>query len=114
MADTSGSRWLTFYEVVSRIPCGRVATYGQVARIAGFPQHARQVGYALAALPESRADIPWQRVINSRGEVSPRARSGMHHFQQDLLESEGVTFVGGRVDLRRFLWQGDDPGAGGG
>ena len=65
------------------------------------------MGYALAALPESRVDIPWQRVINSRGEVSPRARSGMHRFQQDLLEVEGVIFLNGRVDLKRFLWQDD-------
>ena len=63
------------------------------------------MGYALAALPESRVDIPWQRVINSRGEVSPRKRSGMHHFQQDLLEGEGVIFLHGKVNLKRFLWQ---------
>ncbi len=63
------------------------------------------MGYALAALPESRVDIPWQRVINSRGEVSPRAHSGMHLFQRDLLEGEGVIFRNGRVDLKRFLWQ---------
>ena len=82
-----------------------MATYGQIAKLAGYPRHARQVGYALAALPESRVDVPWQRVINARGEVSPRSRSGMHLYQQDLLESEGVIFIGGRVDLRRFLWQ---------
>lgn len=101
----SESRWEAFYEVVARIPSGRVATYGQVAALAGFPRHARQVGYALAALPASRTDVPWQRVINARGEVSPRSRSGMHHFQQDLLESEGVVFVRGRADLKRFRWQ---------
>lgn len=101
----SESRWESFYEVVARIPPGRVATYGQVARVAGLPRHARQVGYALAALPESRTDVPWQRVINARGEVSPRARSGMHLFQRDLLEQEGVVFMRGRVDLKRFLWQ---------
>ena len=58
------------------------------------------MGYALAALPESRVDIPWQRVINSRGEVSPRARSGVHRFQQDLLEAEGVILhKGGRFSV---------------
>ncbi len=91
--------------MIARIPAGRVATYGQIAALAGFPRHARQVGYALAALPESRSDIPWQRVINVKGEVSPRAHSSMHRFQQDLLEHEGVTFVNGRVDLKRFRWQ---------
>ena len=85
-----------------------MATYGQIARVAGLPRHARQVGYALAALPESRIDIPWQRVINARGEVSPRAGSGMHHFQQHLLESEGVVFVDGRIHLRHFLCQDAD------
>lgn len=91
-----------------------MATYGQIARIAGFPRHARQVGYALAALPESRVDVPWQRVINARGQVSPRAHGGMHRYQQNLLESEGVLFLGDRVDLRRFLWRDDtDPDLGG-
>lgn len=87
-----------------------MATYGQIARIAGYPRHVRQVGFALAALPESRVDVPWQRVINVRGRVSPRAHGGMHRFQQNLLESEGVLFLCGRVDLKRFLWQDDaDP-----
>ncbi len=106
----SESRWEAFYEVVARIPRGRVATYGQVAQIAGFPRHARQVGYALAALPESRTDVPWQRVINARGEVSPRARSGLHRFQQDLLEQEGVIFDDGRVDLKQCRWQDGEVG----
>lgn len=112
MTDKS-SGWQGFYAVVVQIPAGRVATYGQIARLAGFPQHARQVGYALAALPESRTDVPWQRVINSKGEVSPRAGSGMHHFQQSLLEAEGVSFVNERVDLKTYLWEGTESGADG-
>ena len=71
------------YAIVRRIPRGRVATYGQVARIAGLGAHARQVGYALAALrPGSR--VPWHRVINARGEVSRRARPGAELSQRML------------------------------
>ena len=91
--------------VVRRIPQGRVATYGQVAALAGFPGHARQVGYALHDLPDG-TDVPWQRVINARGEVSPRASPGREGYQRHLLEEEGVVFdTAGRVDLRRFRWE---------
>ena len=96
------------YAVVRRIPRGRVATYGQVAAIAGLPNHARQVGYALHALPEG-SDVPWQRVINARGEISPRASAGWEGLQRRLLEEEGVAFdAGGRVDLERCRWDPDD------
>jgi len=99
------SRWRRFYAVVTRIPEGRVATYGQIAALAGFPGNAREVGYALAALPEE-LDVPWQRVINARGEVSLRREPGRDGFQRHLLEEEGVVFsLEGRVDLRRFGWE---------
>ena len=92
------------YSVVRRIPRGRVATYGQVAHLAGLPGQPRLVGYALAAL---RADgVPWQRVINARGEVSPRAIPGAEDEQRRLLEREGVRFSPrGRVSLERFGWR---------
>ena len=92
------------WAVVRRIPKGRVATYGQIAAIAGIPRHARQVGYALGAAPAGMK-LPWQRVINARGEVSQRARPGSDDFQQVLLEAEGVEFDrDGRTDLRRYQW----------
>jgi methylated-DNA-protein-cysteine methyltransferase related protein len=95
-----------FYDVVRRIPRGRVATYGGVAHAARVPGGARQVGYALAALPQDADDVPWHRVINARGEVS--ARSGgaaFERLQRTLLEAEGVVFDGrGRVDLDRYGW----------
>lgn len=93
-------------DVVREIPEGRVATYGQVATLAGFPGHARQVGYALSDLPEGTR-IPWQRVINARGEISRRSEpSGREGFQRHLLEEEGVVFdTAGRVDLGRFRWE---------
>lgn len=90
--------------MVSRIPRGRVATYGQVAALAGAPRHARQVGYALYDTP-SGTTLPWHRVINARGEVSPRAEPGWEGFQRRLLEAEGVEFRRGRVDLGRYRWE---------
>ena len=99
------------YDVVRRIPPGRVATYGQVAALAGLPGHARQVGYALFNLDDSEEDdIPWQRVINSRGEISERSEPGSEPLQRLILEDEGVVFDDrGRVDLRRFRWDPDEP-----
>jgi len=99
------SRWQRIYQVVRRIPRGRVATYGQIARLAGLPRRARQVGYALHALPHG-SRVPWQRVINARGELSPRAAPDAERLQRALLEAEGVCFdARGRVDLARFGWR---------
>ena len=93
------------YAVVRRIPRGRVATYGQVAELAGLPGHARQVGYALHALPAGSA-VPWHRVINARGEVSRRSVPGPELSQRMRLEREGVGFdLRGRVDLRASGWR---------
>jgi TDG/mug DNA glycosylase family protein len=97
------------HAVVRRIPEGRVASYGQIARLADLPGHARQVGYALAAL-RGESDVPWQRVINARGEVSLRKAPGYEHLQRALLEREGVVFdAKGRVSLARFGWQPEAP-----
>jgi methylated-DNA-protein-cysteine methyltransferase-like protein len=96
------------YDVVRRIPHGRVATYGQVATLAGLPGRARQVGYALHALRRPQDDdVPWHRVINARGEISARSGAGLEeHAQRQLLEAEGVTFdAHGRVDLKRNRWR---------
>lgn len=102
------SRWQHFWDVVSEVPEGRVVTYGQVAALAGLPRHARQVGYALHALPRG-TDVPWQRVVNARGEVSLRAEPGREGLQRAILESEGVVFDdAGRIDLGRFRWEPDD------
>ena len=94
------------YAAVAGIPSGRVATYGQVAALAGLPGQARQVGYALAAIPES-LELPWHRVINARGQVSARKRTLLHRLQRQLLEGEGIEFQAGRVDLGRFRWDPD-------
>ena len=92
------------YDMVSSIPEGKVATYGQIARLLGRPRHARQIGYALAALPEE-LDVPWQRVVNTKGEISPRTKAGYDDYQRILLEAEGIEFSpSGRIYLKQFLW----------
>ena len=93
------------YAVVRRIPRGRVATYGQVAALSGLGGHARQVGYAMHALPKG-SSVPWHRVINARGEISRRRRPGEELSQRMLLEREGVRFdARGRVALARLQWR---------
>jgi O-6-methylguanine DNA methyltransferase len=100
----TGPRYRRIWAVVRRIPRGRVATYGQVARLAGPGCGARQVGYAMHALPEGSA-VPWHRVVNARGEVSRRARGAGELEQRLRLEREGVRFSGrGRIDLTAFGW----------
>jgi methylated-DNA-protein-cysteine methyltransferase-like protein len=90
--------------VIKKIPQGRVATYGQIALLAGLPHHARQVGYALNALPDE-SNLPWHRVINSQGKISLRAEPGCEQIQQILLEEEGVIFDSNcKVSLEKFQW----------
>ena len=90
-------------KVTARIPRGRVATYGQIARVAGLRGQARLVGYALHALPND-SPIPWHRVLNAKGELSTRGVSAER--QRKLLETEGVRFdARGRVSLASFQWR---------
>jgi methylated-DNA-protein-cysteine methyltransferase-like protein len=96
---------------VNRIPKGRVATYGQVAGLAGIPGQARRVGYALSALGQGRR-VAWHRVVNARGEISPRAEPGFAELQRAMLEAEGVAFGSdGRIAFARFAWQPRAPAA---
>jgi methylated-DNA-protein-cysteine methyltransferase-like protein len=102
--QSAGSTYARVYAVVRRVPTGRVATYGQVARVAGLGDHARMVGYALAALP-NETTVPWHRVINAQGTVS-RRRSGDSLSQRMRLEREGVRFdARGRASFARFGWR---------
>lgn len=90
--------------VAGSIPRGRVATYGQVARLAGLPGRARLVGAILGQL-EGPSPIPWHRVVGAGGRISPRAGSGAQE-QRIMLEQEGVVFSPlGRIDLARFGWE---------
>lgn len=92
--------------LVARIPPGRVATYGQLATLAGGPGNARQVGFILNGLAET--ELPWQRVINAQGRISTYG-VGFGEIQRGLLEREGVTFDdSGRVDLARLQWWPDE------
>jgi len=91
------------YSVVRKIPKGRVATYGQVARLAGIPSQPRRVGYALGI--SDGKNIPWQRVVNAKGEVSGRSEPYAVGHQQGLLMEEGVEFNRGRIALEKFQWK---------
>ena len=92
------------YDVVKRIPKGRVATYGQIAMLAGNPRWARVVGYALHVNPDPE-NIPCYRVVNRNGEVSSAFVFGGRNAQISLLESDGVEVVDGRVDLNKYIWK---------
>ena len=107
--DTKDSVYERIYEVVRRVPRGQVATYGQIAKIVDRCT-PRMVGYAMAAL-RGRPDVPWQRVINARGEISTRARGDGALRQRKLLEKEGIRFdPRGRVNLRKVRWVGSIQG----
>lgn len=105
------SMYRRIYSVVSMVPPGKVATYGQIARIAGGCS-ARNVGYAMSSV-SPQSDVPWHRVINSRGKISVRSYGEACTAQSKMLENEGVVFnTAGTVDLERFGWTGPLPGGG--
>ena len=100
MNPTSHTRILA---IVRKIPKGRVATYGQVARLAGFARQPRLAGYALRHADDS---VPWHRVVNASGGISPRAQSDSVPLQRVLLEAEGVGFDSrGRIPLKQYQWR---------
>ena len=95
------------YALVRQVSTGKVVTYGQVAALLGSPHAARAVGYALRYLPSGN-DVPWHRVINHQGQISPRYPAAGPHLQRLLLEAEGVVFdAQDRVDLSIYRWQGN-------
>ena len=104
---TSGAGvYARIYAAVTQIPKGRVSSYGRISKLAGGGS-ARLVGYAMSALPEA-SDVPWQRVVNSKGEISPRSSGDSHQLQRWLLEDEGVEFgPDGTIDMGRFGWPED-------
>ncbi|MBQ8001154.1 MAG: MGMT family protein [Ruminococcus sp.] len=93
------------YDVVRKIPYGKVATYGQVALLAGNPRWSQVVGYALHSNPDPD-NIPCFRVVNRFGEPSSAFVFGGVNRQIELLQSEGIEVKDGRVDLSRYLWDG--------
>ncbi len=116
----SANAYAKIYAVVRQIPRGKVATYGQVAALAGLAGKPRVVGYALFRVAEPEPEIPWQRVVNAKGEVSYAiVRNGSDYVQRALLEDEGIEFKpNGKIDLAVYLWRPDpesltEPGLGG-
>lgn len=94
------------YRLVRQVPPGKVTSYGAIARMLGHPRAARTVGWALHSLPEG-SDVPWQRVINSRGRISTSCQEHSADLQQALLEAEGIEFdERGYVDWDHFGWEG--------
>ena len=96
------------YAVVRHIPYGQVATYGQVAELAGLIGKPRVVGYALYRVTDG-VEIPWHRVVNAKGEVSHSVhRNGNDYLQQSLLADEGIEFdAKGKLDLTKYRWVAD-------
>lgn len=97
----------SFYQrviaIIISIPEGKVATYGQIATYAGNPRAARQVSYILHSSSD-KEDLPWHRVINSKGSISLKPGHG-YELQKQMLKKEGITFKENDcIDLKRFLW----------
>lgn len=93
-------------ETIAEIPQGRVASYGQIADIAGIPRGARQVGHALRHLPDGHG-VPWHRVLQSSGKIAFERGTRQFDEQQNRLMMEGVTVKSGKVDMNEFRWQPD-------
>lgn len=97
------------FTVVAQIPSGKVATYGQVARLAGLPRHARLVGRLLKQL-DADSELPWHRVLNAQGQLHVQQLDVDGQNQQQVkLMAEGVLVINGRVKLKDFLWQVESP-----
>ncbi len=93
------------YKIVSKIPYGKVATYGQIATLCGNPYYARAVGNALHKNPNPQK-IPCYRVVNSKGKLTENFAFGGLKVQSDLLISEGIEVIDGKVDLEKYQWRG--------
>jgi methylated-DNA-protein-cysteine methyltransferase-like protein len=106
MPRTHSPLYQRIYDLVRQIPAGKVSSYGRIARHVGTT--ARAVGFAMAALPPG-SDVPWQRVVNSRGMISSRHDGDGDTLQRDLLELEGVRFDrSNRIDFETYLWDRPD------
>lgn len=94
-------------QVVALIPYGKVASYGQIAKMAGLPKHARLVGYVLKHL-DADAKIPWHRVINSQGKISlSKVDDHSDNIQRLKLLEEGVMVIGDKINLKQYQWIND-------
>ncbi len=100
------ARMHRIWETIRDIPRGTVASYGQVAEIAGIPRGARQVGYALRNLPAGH-DVPWHRVLQASGRIAFPKGSRGYREQRKRLQEEDVAVLSGRVDMQTYRWQPD-------
>jgi len=92
--------------VVSQIPYAKVATYGQIAKLAGLPKHARLVGRVLSQL-DTETDLPWHRVLNAQGKISLNKLDEYgYNIQQQKLSAEGILCAGNRISLKQYQWDG--------
>lgn len=94
------------WQIVHQIPAGKVASYGQVAKLADLPGYARYVGYAMKKLPTG-TKLPWHRVVNSQGRLSFPKDSREYQTQKNRLESEGIVFINGRFSMKKYGWNQD-------
>ncbi len=104
----SSKHYQKIWHTVALVPRGYVATYGQIARLAGLGRNARLVGYALHRTPDE-LKIPWHRIVNARGKISLPYENGKYDLQRQLLEREGIVFENHTIDLNRFRWHGELP-----
>lgn len=108
--ESNGDFFTRAFDVVRRIPAGKVATYGQIARLIGEPKKARYVGFAMHSSPGVAGGVPCHRVVFKDGSLAPGFAFGGADAQRKLLEAEGVTFLSdGRVDMNACAWDGRDP-----
>ena len=92
------------FQVIAQIPYGRVASYGQIARLAGIPKHSRLVGYVLKHM-DADSSLPWYRVINSQGKISlSKLNDQGQNIQDQLLLAEGILVIGDKVKMKEFQW----------
>ncbi|MCK5076495.1 MAG: MGMT family protein [Calditrichia bacterium] len=108
LSTTTPNTYSRIYRIVKQIPKGKVATYGQIAALTGIPGGARQVGYALHNLKDNN-DVPWYRVINSKGQISQLPDPLSKSIQHQLLLSEGIKFSDkGVIKLSKFQWYSEN------
>ncbi|MDI6767597.1 MAG: MGMT family protein [Bacteroidota bacterium] len=101
--QSTNCRSVTILKIVNQIPRGKIATYGGIAKVCGLINQARIVGYVLNRLPTG-TDVPWYRVINTKGKISFEKNTTEYKQQKKLLEKEGIVFKDGRVDRCRYDW----------
>jgi len=94
------------WDTIRDVPIGCVASYGQIADIAGIPRGARQVGYALRQLPDGHA-VPWHRIIQTSGRIAFAKGSPQFEEQCKRLMMENVAVIAGRVNMQKYRWQPD-------